>query len=83
MIKREEKKIAAHNVGQIKEKKLTLENVVKPNFAYIEDGNTNNMSTQQSYYIKASALASQSNLSKQNRNDMPSLRPKNHDLEQQ
>jgi len=46
MIKREEKKIAAHNVGKIKELKLTLDNVVKPNFAYIEDGNASVMGTQ-------------------------------------
>ena len=36
MIKREEAKVIEYNVGKIKEQKLSLDQVIKPNYAYIE-----------------------------------------------
>ena len=36
MIQREEKKLAQDNLGKIKEKKKTLKDIVKPDFAYSE-----------------------------------------------
>ena len=34
LVKREEKKIALYNIGKIKEHRLSIEQTVKPNFAY-------------------------------------------------
>ena len=38
MMKREEQKLAEYNLGKIKEHRMTLEQFVKPDFAYIEAG---------------------------------------------
>ena len=49
MMKREEQKLAEYNLGKIREHKMTLEQFVKPDFAYTETAGIDQGAAQSNY----------------------------------